>query len=107
MIVVDLYKKQRKDQNIWRQETNNKYKLHKAYFQHYIALGDFKNLTRRLTSDKILRDQAFNTAISLKNYGYQRSLASMAYNLFDKKTLRVQINLPVVVLKMKISQTKN
>ena len=37
MIFVDLYKKQRKDQNIWRQETNNKYKLHKAYFQHYIA----------------------------------------------------------------------
>ena len=54
-----------------------------------------------------MRGQAFNTAISLKNYGYQRSLASMAYNLFDKKTLRVQINLPVVVLKMKISQTKN
>ena len=55
-----------------------------------------------------MRDQAFNTAISLKNYGYQRSLASMAYNnIFDKKTLRVQINLPVVELKMKISQTKN
>ena len=34
--------------------------LDKACFQHSIAYDDFKDLTRRTTSDKILRDKAFN-----------------------------------------------
>ena len=36
--------------------------LDKACFQHDIAYRDFKDLTRRTTSDKILRDKAFNIA---------------------------------------------
>ena len=36
--------------------------LDKAYFQHDIAYRDYKDLTRRTTSDKILRDKAFNIA---------------------------------------------
>ena len=36
--------------------------LDKACFQHDMAYGDFKGLTRRTTSDKILYDKAFNIA---------------------------------------------
>ena len=36
--------------------------LDKACFQHDMAYGDFKDLTRRTASDKILRDKAFNIA---------------------------------------------
>ena len=37
-------------------------KLDKACFQHDMAYGDFKDLTRTTASDKILRDKAFNIA---------------------------------------------
>ena len=37
-------------------------KLDKACFQHDMAYGDFKYLTRRTASDKTLRDEAFNIA---------------------------------------------
>ena len=36
--------------------------LDKACFQYDVAYGDFKDLTRRTTSDKILRDKTFNIA---------------------------------------------
>ena len=36
--------------------------LDKACFQHDMAYGDFKDLTRRTASDKILCDKAFNVA---------------------------------------------
>ena len=36
--------------------------LDKACFQHDMAYGDFNDLTRRTTSDKLLRDKAFNIA---------------------------------------------
>ena len=32
----------------------------KAYFQHDMAFGDFKDLPRRSNADKTLRDKAFN-----------------------------------------------
>ena len=50
-----------------------------------MAYGDFKDLARRTTSDKVLRDKAFNIARNLKYDGYQRGLASMVYKFFDKK----------------------
>ena len=50
-----------------------------------MAYEDFKDLTRRATSGKILRDKAFNIAENLKCDGYQRGLALMFYNCFDKK----------------------
>ena len=37
-----------------------------------MAYGDFKDLKRRLASDKILRDKAFNISKNLKYDGYQR-----------------------------------
>ena len=42
-----------------------------------MTYGDFKDLKRRTTSDKILRDKAFNIAKNPKYDGYQRGLASM------------------------------
>ena len=48
--------------------------------------GDFKDLKRRTASDKILRDKAFNIAKHCKYDGYQRELASMFYNFFNKKS---------------------
>ena len=36
-----------------------KNELDKAYFEHDIAYGDFKDLIKRTASDKVLRDKAF------------------------------------------------
>ena len=42
----------------------------KACFQHDMAYGDFKDLSRRKTSDKVLRDKAFiNNVKNLKYDG--------------------------------------
>ena len=58
--------------------------LDKACFQHDMAYGDFKDLTRRTASDKMLGDRTFNIAKNLKYDEYQRGLASMVYKFFDK-----------------------
>ena len=42
-----------------------------------MVYGDFKDLTRRTASDKILRDKAFNIAKNPKYDGYQRGLVSV------------------------------
>ena len=60
--------------------------LDKAWFQYDIAYGDFKDLVRRTASDRILRDKAFNIAKNPKYDGYQRGLAYMAFNFYDKKS---------------------
>ena len=60
--------------------------LDRDCFQHNMAYGDFKDLARRITSDRILRDKAFNISKKPKYDGYQRGLASMVYKLFDKKS---------------------
>ena len=46
-----------------------------------MAYGNFKDLIRRIGSDKILHDKAFSVA---KN---QRGSASMIYQFFDKKNV--------------------
>ena len=58
------------------------YELDKACFQHDIAYGDFKDLTRRKASGKILPDNVFNIAGNPKYDGYQRGLAATAYKSF-------------------------
>ena len=60
--------------------------LDKAYFQHDMAYGDFKDLRRRIVSDKMLRDKAFNITKNQKNDWYQRGLAWMVYKFFDQKS---------------------
>ena len=69
-------------------DTNYIYRneLDKAYFQHDMADGDFKDLKRRTQSDKVLKDKAFKIASNPKYDGYQRVLASMVYKFFDKKS---------------------
>ena len=59
-----------------------KIELDKACFQHDMAYEDFKDLARRTTSDKVLRNKTFNIARNLKYDGYQRALASMVYKFF-------------------------
>ena len=63
-----------------------KNELDKAYFQHDMAYGDFKDLAKRTAADKVLRDKAFKIASDQKYDGYQRGLASMVYKFFDKKS---------------------
>ena len=82
----------------------------KAWFQHDMAYGDLKDLTRKTAYDKILCDKAFNISKNPKYDGYFRGLASIVYECFTKKKktlVSVQINLLVVILKLKISQEKN
>ena len=48
--------------------------------------GKAKDLVRRTQSDKILRCKVFKIVNDLKQDGYQKGLASMAYKFFDKKS---------------------
>ena len=61
-------------------------KLNEACFQHDMGYGDFKDLTRRTTSYKILLDKAFNIAKIPKYDRYQRGLASIIYNFFGRNS---------------------
>ena len=72
----------------------------KACFKHDMVYGYFEGLARRITSDKILREKAFNIVKNTKQYGYQRGLTSMGYKYFDKKLL-------AAALKINISQNRN
>ena len=63
--------------------------LDKACFQHACCYRDFKDLTGRTPSDKIMRDKAFNFPKNQKCDEYQPGLASMIYKFFDKKRLVV------------------
>ena len=60
--------------------------LNKACFQHDMAYGKAKDLVQRTQSDKFLREKAFKISSDPKYDGYQRGLASMVYNFFDKKS---------------------
>ena len=54
-----------------------KNELDKGRFQHDMAYGDFKALSKRTAADKVLRDKAFSIAKDPKYDGYQRGLASI------------------------------
>ena len=68
--------------------TNFIYKneLDKACFQHDMAYGKSKDLVKKTQSDKVLKDKAFKIASDPKYDGYQRVLASMVYEFFDKNS---------------------
>ena len=57
-----------------------------------MVYGDFNDLARRTTSDKVLRNKAFNIAKNRKYDGYQRCLDSMVYKFFDEKTSPASTN---------------
>ena len=60
--------------------------LDKASFQHDMAYGKSKDLTKTTQSDKVLKDKAFKIASDAKYDGYQRGLASTVSKFFDKKS---------------------
>ena len=67
-----------------------------------MAYGDFKDLTRRTASDKILRDKVFNIAKNLKYDRCQRELDSLVYKFLIKNPqvvvlICVQINLLLIM----------
>ena len=71
-----------------------------------MASKDFKGLTRRTASDKILCDKAFNIAENPKYDGYQKDFASIIHIFFNKKLLLLlKIKLLLVLLKIEICQT--
>ena len=59
--------------------------LDKTCFQHDMAYRNFKDLTRRTASDKILCDKEFNIAKNPKYDGCQKGLDWVVYKCFDKK----------------------
>ena len=92
---MDRLQKTEKESNL-KKKTTTKDSLHiyqdeldKARFQHDMVYGDFKDLTRRTASDKILHDKAFNIAKNPKYDGYQRGLVSVVCMFFDKRFLLV------------------
>ena len=64
-----------------------------------MAYGDFKDLTTRTASDKILHDIAFDIAKNPKYDGYQRGLASMVYRFLIIKHLVEQSKIKLCLRK--------
>ena len=65
-----------------------------------MAYGDFKDLAKRTTLDKVLRDKAFDIASNPKYNEYKKGLASMVYKFFIK-------SLQVVGLLIKLHKISN
>ena len=66
--------------------------LDKACFQHNMAYGKSKDLAKRTQSDDVLRDKTLKIGSDSKDDGYQRGLASLVYNFFDKKSSGLLLN---------------
>ena len=76
----------------FKQETFSIYiyqnKIDKAFFEHDMSYGDFKNLPRRTASDIVLCNEAIHFAKIVANFlkldRYQRGIVSVIYKFFDK-----------------------
>ena len=66
-------------------ETGDSRYIYHACFEHEMAYGFFKILSRKTASDKILRDKIFIIAENLKYHKYHGGLASMVYKFCDEK----------------------
>ena len=64
---IQNFKETRDTKYFYRNEWN------KAYFQHDISFGDFKDSAKRTDSNKVLRDKAFNIAKNPKYDGIRRT----------------------------------
>ena len=91
---IQKFKQTGDSRNIFKNE------LGKACFQHDMAYGDFKDLAKRTSADKVLRDKVFNIAKNPKYDGYQRGLQTWCINLSIKKQREV-------VLRMKLNKISN
>ena len=76
--------KERTEKFMQTENTDFIYKneLDKACFQHNMAFGKWKDLTKRTQSDNVLRDKAFKIASDPKHDGFPKGLASMVYKFF-------------------------
>ena len=62
--------------------------------KNLVKYTDSEDLAKRTVSDKILKNKAYEISVNPKYDWYQRELASMLYNSFDKKTgLVTKINI--------------
>ena len=73
--------------NLCRLEIQILYTEMSLCFQHDMAYGKSKDLTKRSQSDKVLGDKAFKITSDPKYDGYQTGLASMVYKFFVKKSI--------------------
>ena len=71
--------------------------LDKACFQHDIAYGKSKDLTKRTQSDKVFRAKACKITSNLKYDGYQRGQASMVYKFLIKSLVEVVLLLNQII----------
>ena len=81
--------KERIEKFMQTRNTNFIYKkneLDKACSQHDMAYGKTKYLVKKTQSENVLKDRAFKIVSDPNFVGYQRGLASMVYNFFDKKS---------------------
>ena len=95
--------------------------LDTTFFQHGMAYGEFKDLPSTAAFDKVLCDKEFNIAKNPKNDVYQKGLASMVFKFLIRDLLVLilllrangqrpslrELNLQVVLLKVKLCQSKN
>ena len=91
-----IYKKNKEIIQKFKETGDSRYiyqkELDKTCFQHDMGYGDFKYLTRRTASHKILRDKALDIAKNPIYDRYQRALASMFHKFFDKRTSATSAN---------------
>ena len=87
--------KERIEKFMQTRNTDYSYKtdLDKACFQHDMAYRKYKDLAKCTESDKVLKDKAFKIASNTNYDVYQRRLASMVYNFFDKKSKGIGVSI--------------
>ena len=87
---ADLLRKTKKEFKKLKETEDSRYiyqnELDKAWFQHDLTYGDFEDLNKRTTADKVLRDKAFSIAKNPKHDGCRHGLAFMVYKFFNKIT---------------------
>ena len=69
-----------------------KNRLDAAYFQHDSTYAKYKDRLNRKKSDVVLKNKALKTAMNPKVNGYQKTLASMVWKFFDKRTKGMGLN---------------
>ena len=72
--------------------------LDRACFQYDMAYGKYKGLTKGTQPDKVFKGKAFEILSNSKYDGYQRGLASMVDNFFDKASVSFADNSPKVAV---------
>ena len=96
MLVVHYYKQSNNSENFLQTRDGNyiyRNDLDETRFQHDMAYDRYKDLAKGTESHKVLSDKAFKIASNSKYDGYEKSLASMFYKIFDKNVKVVTLNL--------------